>query len=217
MRWYDQARLLLAMAAERTPETVPLKLANDSSTPGRVMHALWAAVRGDSTSTIQALEQARSEAEELKRLGAGPALARAWVDGLAGRWSTVIDSLAPAALHGEHDATILDRISSFPVRWLVADAYARLGRVDSAAMYMELLLAPTRMAPGHFALRGLAYPFAHRRLALWYATLGKSDTAAAHWKKLTESVRTPDPEVAALLGERPRTQSRNVSRSTEMR
>jgi tetratricopeptide (TPR) repeat protein len=217
MRWYDQARLLLAISAARPLGPVRVRLANDSSTAGRVMHALWAAARGDTTATIEALEQARSGAEEMKRLGAGPRLARAWIDGLAGRWRTVIDSLAPAALHGEHDATILDRISSFPVRWLVADAYARVGRVDSATKFMELLLAPTRMAPGHFALRGFASPFAHRRLALWYAALGKSDTAAAHWKSFTESLNTPDPEVAALLGQAPLTRSRKSNRFGEPR
>ena len=60
-----------------------------------------------------------------------------------------------------------------------AEAYARLGQPDSAIATMELLLRPTRMPGSAFALRGLAFPFAHRRLALWYAALGRRQQAAS--------------------------------------
>jgi hypothetical protein len=166
------------------------------------MHALWAAISGDTGTAARALAQARTRPEELRLLGAGPALARAWIDARAGRWRAVTDSLGAVARAGEHDATILDRVTAYPVRWLVADAYDRLGRSDSAAAYLELVVAPTRMAPGHFALRGLAYPFAHRRLARLYTALGDQDAAAEHWKEFTRSLSEPDPELRGLLAGR---------------
>jgi tetratricopeptide (TPR) repeat protein len=165
MRWYVQGLLLLALARERKPGAAPSPLAKDSSTAGRVMQALWTAAQGDTSRSATDLKRARARPEELERVGAGPRLARGLIDRRAGRWRAVLDSLGPVALHGEHDATLLDRISSYPVRWVVADAYDHVRR-DSAIAYLKLLLEPTRMAPGHLALRGLVYPFAQRRLAL---------------------------------------------------
>ena len=201
MRWYHQARLLLATSAQRDLGPPPDSLATDSSAAGRVMHALWAAVQGDSGTAVRALEQAAAMPEETSLLGAGPALARAWVDAHAGRWQAVTDSLGGIARLGEHDATILDRGTAYPVRLLVADAYERLGRLDSAAAHLELVVAPTRMAPGHLALRGLVYPFALRRLAMLYTALGKTDAAAEHWRELARSLAEPDPELRGLLDE----------------
>jgi serine/threonine-protein kinase len=201
MRWYHQARLLLATAAQRDLGPPPDSLATDSSAAGRVMHALWAAVQGDTGTAVRALEQAAAMPEETSLLGAGPALARAWVDAHAGRWQAVTDSLGGIAQHGEHDATILDRGTAYPVRLLVADAYERLGRLDSAAAYLELVVTPTRMAPGHFAMRGLVYPFAHRRLAVLYAALGKADASADHSREVARSLTEPDPELRRLLPE----------------
>jgi tetratricopeptide (TPR) repeat protein len=201
-RWYEQAHLLLAMAGRRNPGTPRPALTSDSSAAGRVMHALWAAVQGDTVTAARALEVAEAQPEEIKLLGAGPALARGWIDAHAGRWRPVADSLGPAARAGEHDATILDRVTAYPVRLLVADAYERLGNPDSAAAYLELVVAPTRMAPGHFALRGLAFSFAQWRLAQLYTRLGRRDAAAEHWKEFTRSFTDPDPELRGLLAER---------------
>ena len=164
--------------------------------------AIWAAISGDTGTAVLALAQARERPEEARLLGAGPALAQGWIDARAGRWRALTDSLGAVAWGGEHDATILDRVTAYPVRWLVADAYDRLGRSDSAAAYLELVVAPTRMAPGHFALRGLAYPFAHRRLARLYTALGDQDAAAEHWKEFTRSLSEPDPELRGLLARR---------------
>jgi serine/threonine-protein kinase len=203
MRWYQQARLLLAVAAGRSPGPVPGMLARDSSAAGRVVQSLWAGVAGDTGAAARALARVPSRPEERGLYGAGPKLARAWIDAHAGRWRAVVDSLAPVAIQGEHDATVLDRVSSFPVRWLVAEAYARLSRLDSAATFLELVTEPARMAPGHFALRGIPYPFAHRQLSLWYTALGRPDEAAQHWKRFTESLTEPDPALRGLLVQGP--------------
>jgi serine/threonine protein kinase/tetratricopeptide (TPR) repeat protein len=203
MRWYQQARLLLAVTADRPPGPLPAKLAHDSSVAGQVVRSLWAAVAGDTIAAAQGLAQVPSRPEERELLGAGPKLAHAWIDAHAGRWRAVVDSLAPVAMKGEHDATVLDRGSSFPVRWLVAQAYARLAQLDSATTFLELVVEPTRMAPGHFALRGIPYPFAHRQLALWYAALGQPDKAAKHWKSWAGSLSGPDPDVRGFLKQEP--------------
>ena len=202
MRWYEQARLVLATAAGRNPGSPTDALVADSSAAGRVMLALWAAISGDTVTAVRALAEAGARPEETRLLGAGAVLARGWIDARGGRWTEVIDSLGGVARAGEHDATNLDRLTAYPVRWLVADAYAHLGRSDSAAAYLELVVAPTRMAPGHFALRGLVYPFAHRRLARLYTTLGDRAAAAEHWTEFTRSFTEPDPELRRLLAGR---------------
>jgi tetratricopeptide (TPR) repeat protein len=202
-RWYQHARLLLAVCLARSPGTMPRSLAADSTAPGWVVRALWAAVSGDSAGAARALERAAEAPVEPGRVGAGPALVQGWIDAAAGRWHRVTDNLAPVAQQGEHDATMLDRSSSFPLRWLVAEAYGRLGRNDSARAYLGLVLAPRNMPPGHFALRGIAYPHAHRRLALLSGQAGLSDSAAAHWDRFTRSFSRPDPDLQPLLQQAP--------------
>jgi serine/threonine-protein kinase len=215
MRWYAQALLLLDLAGGRRAGPVPLPLARDSSAAGFIIRGLWAGVSGDIPEATLSLRRARSGAEEMALLGAGPLLVQGVIDRRTGRWQPIIDSLAPLALRGEHDATVMDRTPSFAVRWLVADAYAHLGRLDSAAAYLELLLAPTRMAPAHFALRGFAYPFAHQRLATWYTELGDTTLAQAHRKSLAETLTEPDPDLRDLLTGTPSGPARPARGSSE--
>ena len=50
-------------------------------------------------------------------------------------------------------------------------------------------------------LRGVILPFAHRRLVLLYARMGRLEDAKRHWKIFAETVRTPDPELRPLIEE----------------
>ena len=43
--------------------------------------------------------------------------------------------------------------------------------------------------------------FAHGRLVLLYARMGRLEDARHHWQIFTESVRTPDPEIRPMIAE----------------
>ena len=140
-------------------------------------------------------------AEVRAGLGYGPELLEASIAARGGRSAEVIQLIGPPAARGEHDSTLLDRVSSLSLRWLAAVAYGELGRRDSAIAMMELVIRPMRMPGNAFALRGLTSSFAHRRLALWYATLGRSDAARAHWHAVLATMRTPDADLVPLVEE----------------
>lgn len=199
-RWYHRARQLLAMASERPVPPLPNDLAGDTSLAGRVTAALAAAVAGDTTLGRELLARATAAPEtDRRRLGNGPVLIQSLLDADGQRWRQAADRIAPAAAQGENDSVILDRVGSLSLRWLTADAFAHAGRLDSAAAYLELAIRPERMPGTEFALRGLVLPFAHRRLARWYTSMGRSDDAARHWRAFVDAFTTPDPELVPLL------------------
>jgi hypothetical protein len=51
------------------------------------------------------------------------------------------------------------------------------------------------------SVRGIFLPFAHRRLALLYARMGRLGDARRQWRTYVETVRTPDPELGPLIAE----------------
>jgi serine/threonine-protein kinase len=204
-RWYEQARVLLALAARDggTPPGVPphSRVEHRDTTAGAdLLAGLRAAAAGDTAAarrTLAALE--RRPPAVLRRLGYGPDAIRALVASHAGAWPEAVRALTPAARDGEHDATELDRVSSVLLRWIVADAYARQGRLDSAITYLELALSPRRLPPGHVPLRGFVYPFAERRLARWYAQRGDTAAARAHERAFRAVFTAPDDALRPLL------------------
>jgi serine/threonine-protein kinase len=200
--WFCNAVLLLAAASARGPGPPPSWLLADTTSGGLLAGGLWAAMAGDTTtsSTRLALLQ-RRPAVQLRRLGQGPALVRAYGLAARGRWSEVTRELGPVAAAGELDGGDLNQVSSMALRWLMADAYARTGRADSAAAMYELVLDPTRTPFSHLALRGLVHSFASRRLALLYEGMGRPEAAAPHWKAFRSAFVTPDRELRALLAE----------------
>jgi serine/threonine-protein kinase len=201
-RWYGRARLLLSEAAGRRAPPVPSASVKDTSAAGLVTYGLWAAAAGDVGFARRCLKRLIAFPEDVRApLGYGPDLLEASIAARAGHWGEVIRVIGPAASRGEHDSTLLDRVNSLSLRWLAALAYAQLGRTDSAAAMMELVIRPTRMPGNAYAQRGITFPFAHRRLALWYAMLGKPEQARAHWRVVLETVRTPDADLTPLVEE----------------
>ena len=164
------------------------------------MEGLGAVVRGDTATarrTLEALE-GLPRVDQL-RLGAGPHLLRALLAARQDHWDEVRDLLGPPALRGEHDGSSPAQVASLATRWLLADAYQRAGRLDSAAAYLELAVASTRVPFSHLALRGLAYSFAERRLAVIYEKLGQEQVAQQHWKEFAGAFTTPDADFASLM------------------
>jgi tetratricopeptide (TPR) repeat protein len=199
-RWYRSGRLLLAEASELPVAKLPAGAERDTTAAGLVTYGLWDAAAGDTAAARARLSRLlRVPPEERARLGYGAELLEASLAARGGRWTDVIRLIGPAAARGEHDPSLLDRISSLSLRWLAAEAYAQAGHPDSAVVLMELVLRPTRMPDNAFALRGMTYPFAHRRLALWYTALGARDKAGAHWRAFLDAVRAPDPELVPVL------------------
>jgi hypothetical protein len=125
-------------------------------------------------------------------VGNGPGLIEGWIAVHGRRWRDVVDRLGKSALTGELDPTILDRPDSFMLRWLVGNAYEHLGEPDSSIVYFKLILQPTRIPPGHMALRGLSYSFAHRRLADIATARGDTAQAAQHLSAFIAAFTDPD-------------------------
>src|SRR5262249_51568169 len=141
----------------------------DSTTAGLVARAVWAVAAGDSVLSRRLLATIRRRSgPDLGRQGFfGPGMVEAWLAARAGRWEDVLRHLGPAALQGE--ATRYTQMQSAPlIRWLVAEAYERLDRPDSAAAYFERAIAPVPEGGTDFAQIRMASSFAHRRLALLY-------------------------------------------------
>ena len=166
-RWYDRADLLLSLANGSRPAAVTLS-SSDSSASQALTMGLRAAVAGDTSAARRHLRRVESAtSHEQALLGLGPALVRGWIAAAERNWEEVTRSLAKASLEGEHDATLLDRVSSLEVRWLVANAYAARGQLDSAQLHMRKALASDHVPAGHLVLRGLVLPSARARAAEW--------------------------------------------------
>ena len=201
-RWYERARLLLADAAGRAAPPLPAAADRDTSGPGLITYGLWAAQLGDSVGARRRLRRVlRLSESERARLGYGSALLQARLAAGAGRWADVVASIGPAAARGEHDSALLDRVNTLALRWTAADAYGHLGHVDSALALLELVVRPTRMPGSAFALRGLVFPFAHKRMARLAERLGVRADARRHWSIVLATLTHPDPDLAPIVAE----------------
>jgi eukaryotic-like serine/threonine-protein kinase len=202
-RWYSHAFLLLVTASGHPAGPVPGWLLADTSAGGLLAGGQWAAMAGDTVAARARLTRLeRSTSVELRRLGRGPRLLSASIEAAQGQWPEVIRLLKPA-IGGELDGGDPDQVSSMAVRWILAEAYARTGRPDSAAAVLELVLDPSRTPYSHLALRGLVSSFASRRLALLYRGLHREEQAQRHWKEFERTFVSPDRDLVGL-----RTQSR---------
>jgi tetratricopeptide (TPR) repeat protein len=198
-RWYLHAALLLEVASRRPIRTLPGPHLRDTTPAGLILRGVVAAAAGDTSLARQTLDAIDDlpRVEQL-RLGDGPALVQAWIAAHGGRWQEVTRLLGERARRGEHDGSSPDQVASISTRWLLAEAYERAGNLDSAATFFSLAIAPTRVPFSHLALRGLAYPFAQRRLAAIYDRMGKPALSDEHWAAFQFAFVTPDPGLKPL-------------------
>jgi tetratricopeptide (TPR) repeat protein len=172
-RWYGQARLLLASASRRGPGPLPPSLRSDTSAGGALLRARWHAGRGDTAAAAALLDTlARASALDQRVLQRGPDLVRGQIALVRGDWREAIRLLGPHAEAGEHDNAALDRPGTLAMRWIVADAWDRMGRPDSAEAALAALVRPVRMPANQIALRGLVVPYAEARLRRFTRTGG---------------------------------------------
>jgi hypothetical protein len=204
-RWYRHAALLLEVASGRPIRSLSGAQLRDTTPAGLTLTGVVAAARGDTSLARRTLEALNTlPSVERLRLGDGPALVEAWIAAHAGQWKQVTLLLRGRAWHGEHDGSSPDQVASIATRWLLAEAYERAGNLDSAATFFALAIAPTRVPFSHLALRGLAYPFAQRRLATLYDRMGKRALSDQHWSAFQSTFITPDPDLKPLTTRNPR-------------
>jgi tetratricopeptide (TPR) repeat protein len=189
-RWYEHARLVLALAAGGAPPPLSDRVSRDSMPGGILLRGLWAAARGDAAAAGPRLDSLGGLNDtDRRRLRGGPEFLRALLALRSGRAGEAVSIIGPAAAAGENDGTNLDRVGSFALRLVAADAWAAAGRVDSAAAMGTLALQSLRMPPGMIALRGLPCSLAGPRVADWRRRAGLPPLHAAGCEPLHSSQR----------------------------
>src|SRR5207253_3059002 len=88
-----------------------------------------------------------------------------------------------------------------PECWFLADAWEHLGRPDSAAVYLEDVLATDRGGERYLWPCGVMIPFAHSRLVVLYSQLGRLDAAERHWRAFSRTLTRPDRDLLPLIAD----------------
>jgi len=194
-----RGRLLLDTVSGRlngVPEDVA---SSDTTALALVTQGLWEAAAGDTARARRLLARIRTRSViEQNRQGSNPVLIEAWLAARARRFGETVRLLGPAALQGDDLGYVLSRSNRVLKRWLVAEAYEGLGRPDSAAAYFELVMSPIGDT-GALRDARIAYSYAHRRLVLLYARMGRLEEARRHWEIFSATFTRPDPEMLPLI------------------
>jgi tRNA A-37 threonylcarbamoyl transferase component Bud32/tetratricopeptide (TPR) repeat protein len=194
-----RGQLFLTMVSGAPAPVPPPSLATDSTVAGVITRSWHRSLAGDLAGARRELaELRRRSADDLARAGAAAEFLEASIAAAEGRWSDVIRLIGGVALRGDDRPlyTSWGRFGPTPERWLVAEAYDHLGNPDSAAVAFERVLEPPES-------RGIAIfvPYAHQRLTMIYARMGRREEAERHWRAFSSVFTHPDPEVKHLLDE----------------
>jgi Flp pilus assembly protein TadD len=160
-------------------------------------HIGIAATLGDTVRARRLLERyLRRPRTELRQMGATTKLLEAMIASRMGRWDAVVRALGPVApAPMEYGSSQYGTGRAWP-RFLLANAYEKLNRSDSAAVYFEGVL-PSRTPPYGVdtgARRALS-SFAHYRLVALYARMGRRADAERHLRELETTLTRPDPSL----------------------
>ena len=199
----ERGRLVLAVLSRGATPLPEDAWATDTSMASLLNRGLRAAIAGDRATASRLLGAARARPpRELIFQGAAPALLEAWIASLEGQWSKTAQLLAPLARQPVEIGQVDYPAGLSLARWLLADAFERLGQPDSAAVYLEKVVSGPGSDPVESQLaRGAAWSLTHHRLVLLYARLGRIEDAQRHWQVFTASVRTPDAEMQPMIAE----------------
>jgi tetratricopeptide (TPR) repeat protein len=204
--------LLLAVASSGTPDQyeLPPGFHDGAVTPAatglrlgqwnRMLFPMWAAWRGDTKRAEREYRAFEADTTASSKMGVEVAMMRAWIDSREGRWQRVPRLLATDAWNGINGGAWWWGSLNLR-RWLVAEAYERTGRPDSAAAFFRTLTRATRSNWPQADSRGLVHSFALRRLASLEEQMGQSDSARIHWQQFLQTFTRPDPEFRPLVAE----------------
>jgi serine/threonine-protein kinase len=195
---HPRAAMFLAMVSGTSvPASLPA-VATDTTLSGVITRGWRAALVGDVPLARRELSRLRRRnADDLARAGAAGDFLEASIAAAEGRWSNVIRLIGPVALRGDDMMhSTWGRIGPTGERWLVAEAYEHVGPPDSAAAAFERVLEPPESRK-----IAVAPPYAHQRLVMIYARMGRREDAERHWREFSAAFTNPDPEVKHLLDE----------------
>ena len=166
---------------------------------GQPIPALRAAAAGDTGTARAIVTHVRALPPERHPWGDSMAtLAEAWLAASAGRPAEVVRLLRPLAGQG---TPRVDRSLTQAVLWSLAAAYERQNQLDSAAAVLERLAAWQGLHGVLGVLRGLTHSFAHQRLVMLYARMGRPADARRHWQVFSTTFTQPDPEMQHFVDE----------------
>jgi len=171
----------------------------DTTVPGLVIDGFRAAFAGDRSAASRCLDAIKQKPVYLQRqYSADIVVLEARIAGAKGQWDKVPGLLEPFEQEG--------RVPAFsgrlPIRWMVADAYEKMGQAEQAAESYERVLSPIKL---YHPVEMYSFPsyasFAHYRLALLYGQLGRVEEARKHYDAFRAAFTEPDPELAPMLEE----------------
>ncbi|HVP39830.1 MAG TPA: protein kinase [Candidatus Saccharimonadales bacterium] len=171
----------------------------DTSEAWQLYRVLRLAGTGDTLKARAGLRSlARRKATWSTRVDA--LLAEGAIESRAHRLPRVIERLGPMARTRRLEGRVLPDDVAYASRWLVAGAWASLGRADSACFYYRLALERGR-GDDVLVSRTLTLPFALQRVVVLEARLGRPAEARRRWLELEALVTQPDAEFRPLLEE----------------
>jgi tetratricopeptide (TPR) repeat protein len=192
-----RARLFLADETRGAIELPPDSWADDTSTAVLLLRGMRAAQAGDQAAAARLLKAAQTRsARELAEQGAAPQLLEARVKALAGRWEEAVDILQPIGGQTIEVGPVRYGAGLPAVRCLLADAFVKLGRPDSAAVYLERTTTDVAFL---MSWTGISVPLAHQRLVLLYTRMGRLADAERHLAILERWWDKPDDIARRML------------------
>ena len=165
--------------------------------------AIRAAFSSDTTTAQTYLDELRRlPVASTGFLGSGPDVVEARILAARGAWDSVIATLTPMqAWRVPHIQVVGTQTLGSVVLYALAEAHEQLGQLDSATAYLEKLADPVQLNLRGETLNRVPYSFAHQRLVVLYARMGRVRDAERHWEIFERTFTNPDPELAHLVDE----------------
>jgi tetratricopeptide (TPR) repeat protein len=187
--------LFFAMVSHTRIPAPPVALAGDMAARSVITRCWHAALAGDVPVARRELaELRRRSAEDLARSGAAAEFLDASIAAAENRWSEVVRIIGPVAWRADDGPFGWGRVNPNAKRWLLAEAYDHFDPPDSAAATYQRVLDENREFSSFT-------PYAHQRLVMIYARMGRREDAEQHWRAFSAEFTNPDPEVKHLLDE----------------